>query len=163
MLCPTQDRGDVVPIALAGANDGLLHTFDRVLGEQLQDPNELAGSCLGAVLLFQGHTQIAEYCRQLPLSVDVGVVERRRLATQCHQVMQRIQHLHPLGIGAWVLGDALAAGHDLDMMHVTLDSHGLERKPTRHAVAVPIEAHGLILVHLGRLPDGGVERLRGQR
>jgi hypothetical protein len=163
VLRATQDRGDVVAVALASADDGLLHAFNGVISEELQDTNEMAGAGLGTVLLFQGQTQVAEYGRQLPLAVDIGVIESRRLAPECHQVMQRIKDLHPWCVRARVMSDDLTAGHDLDMMHVTFDGHGLERKATRHAVAVPIEAHRLILVHLGRLPDGGVERSRRQR
>jgi hypothetical protein len=156
-----EDRGDVKAIALAGADNGLLHALDRVLSEQLQDANELAGARLQAILLFQGRTQIAEYCRQLPLSVHVGVIECRRLTTQRHEIMQRIKDLHSLPIGPRVVSDDLAAGNDIDMMHVGFDGHRLKSKSTGYAVAIPIEAHCLVLIHLGGLPDRRVEWLCG--
>jgi hypothetical protein len=51
-----QDGGDVVAISLAAGDDGPLHPLDGMLGQQLQDPNELPRTRLGTVLLFQGTT-----------------------------------------------------------------------------------------------------------
>lgn len=159
----SEDRSDVKTIALAAVDDRLLHAFNGMLSEQLQDTNKLPRASLGTVLLFQRRAQIAEYCRQLPLSVHVGVIERRRFASERHQVMQGIKDLHTLCIGPQVLGDDLAAGHDIDVMHIGLDGHCLEGKATRHAVAISIEAHRLILVYLGRLPYRRIEWLLGER
>jgi hypothetical protein len=158
-----QDGSDVVAVALAARDDGALHARHGVLGQQLQDANELPRTRLGTVLPLQGTTQFPELRRQLPVPVDVGVIQRRRLPPQRHQVMQRIQHLHAPRIAPPVLGDHLTASDDGDVIHITLDGHRLEGEPPRHTIAVAIETHRLVLVHLARPLDGSIERSPGQR
>jgi hypothetical protein len=93
----------------------------------------------------------------LPAAEDVGVIQRCRLAVERLQVVLRIEALLVLAIRARVLGQHLAVGHDLDVVHVALDRHRLEGGRARHAVAVAVEANGLVLVHLGRLADARIE------
>jgi len=69
----------------------------------------------------------------------------------------RIEALLVLAIRARMPGDHLAGSHDLDVVHVALDRHRLEGGRARRAVAVAVEAHGLVLVHLGRLADARIE------
>lgn len=76
--------------------------------------------------------------------------------------MQRVKNLLALPIRADMAGDDLVAGDDLDAVDVALDGHGLEGEGSRHAVGIAVEAGGLILVHLGRLADAGIERRLGQ-
>jgi len=134
-----------------------------MLGQQLQDANVLTCPGHGTVLLFQGLAQLREHRRQLPMFVDFGVVQRRRLAPQRHQIVQRIEHLHPLGIRTHVAGDDLTLGHHGDVLDIGLHGDRRERVRTRHAVGVVIETHGLVLVHLGHLRHARVERSGGQR
>jgi hypothetical protein len=115
------------------------------------------------MLFFQGLPQVAERRRQLPVLVDVGVVQRRRLARQRHQVMQRVEHLHALGVASSVAGDDLATSHHLDALDIGLHRDRAESVRARHAVGVLIETHRLVFVHLGRLGHAGVERSRRQR
>jgi hypothetical protein len=95
-----QDGRDVIALALAAGVDGLLHARDGMLGQKLQDANVLTRPRQGAVLLLQSLAQRGEHRRQLPLFVDVGVVQGRRLASQRHQVMPRLEHLHALLVRA---------------------------------------------------------------
>lgn len=90
--------------------------------------------------------------------VDVGVVQGRRLAPQRHQVVQRIEHLHALGIRTHVAGNDPALGYHLDALDISLHGNRRESVRTRHAVGVALETHGLVLVHLGRL---GHTRVKG--
>jgi len=142
--------------------DGPLHALDGVLGQELQDADVLPCPRADAVLSLQVGTQLAEYARQIPVTVQVGVIERGRLPLQRHQIVQRLQQLLALGVRAQVPGDDLAAGHDGDVIDVALDRHRLERERARHAVVVRVEADGLVLVHLGRLGHAGVEGPRGE-
>lgn len=91
------------------------------------------------------------------MPIDVGMVQRRRLAAQARQVMQRIENLLPLAVTARMPRDHLVDRHHLDVLDVALDRHAPEGVDTRHAVAVVIETHRLILVHLGRPANAGVE------
>lgn len=75
-----QNRFDAVAAGTAADLDSTLDRFDRVLGQQLQDANELACPGLGAVLALQVATQLGEHGGQLPVPIDVGMVERRRPA-----------------------------------------------------------------------------------
>jgi hypothetical protein len=54
-------------------------------------------------------------------------------------------------------GNDLAGQHHIEALDVPLDGNGLESGGARHAVAVVIAADHLVLVHLGRLHDTGVE------
>ncbi len=142
--------------------DGPLHHFDRVLPQQLHDARVVFDAAAWPVPLLQVGTQLGKERRQLPAPEDVGVIERRRLALQCFQVMLRIQALLVPAIRPRIPGEHLAGGHDLDVIHVALDRDCLKRGRARRAVAVGIEAHGLVLVHLGRLEDARVEGKRRQ-
>jgi hypothetical protein len=152
------NRVDLVIVADAAKLDGALHARHGMFGQELQNADELPGAGRGTVLSFQTGSQLGEHRRQLPVAIDVGVVQGRRFAAQHHQIMQRIQHLHALFVTTWMTGDDLVAGHDLDVLHVTLHGHRGERVGPWHAVGVVIEAHRLILVHRGRLHDAGIER-----
>jgi len=90
------------------------------------------------------------------------MIQCRRLALQHLQVMLRIETLLVPLIQARMPGDYLAAGHDLDVVHIALDGHGLKGGRPRRTVAIVVEAHGLILVHLGRLEDTRIEGERRQ-
>jgi hypothetical protein len=131
--------------------DGAVDLGHGVLGQALQHADVLPRPTRGAVLCFEVLPQLAENDGQLPAAVHVGVIERRRLAAQADQVMERIEDLLALAVTAWMAGDALAFGHDLNMFDVRLDRHLAEGKSTRHAVVVVIEADRLILVHLAGL------------
>lgn len=163
MLRATQDGGHVIVLAQTAADDGLLHSLDGMIRQELQNADVVAGARARAMLLFQGAAQLGKHRRQLPVAVNVGVVQRRRFARERHQVVQRIQHLLIVPVRAAVLGDDLAPRDDRDVPHVGLDGHTLKGIDARHAVLVAIETHRLVLVHAGRLFQTGVERPRRQR
>jgi hypothetical protein len=114
------------------------------------------------VLPFQVGPQLGKERRQLPAAKDRGVVQCRGLAIQRLQIVLRIQTLLVPAIRPRMLSDHLAAGDDRDVVHVALDGDGLKRRRARRAVAVVVETHGLVLVHLGRLEDARIERKRWQ-
>jgi hypothetical protein len=62
-----------------------------MFGQQLQNANVLTRPGQGAVLFFQRLPQFRERGRQLPVFVDVGVIQSRRLPAEGHQVVQRIE------------------------------------------------------------------------
>jgi hypothetical protein len=110
-----------------------------------------------AVLLLQSSTQFGKERWQLPAAKDVRVVQRRRLAVERLQVVLRIEALLVRPIRPRMPGDHLAVGDHLDVVHVALDRHRLKCRRARRAVAVVVEAHRLVLVHLGRLEDTRIE------
>lgn len=157
-----QDRRHAEAVGRAAGRDGLLDLGERLLRQQLQDAHEVTPPRRGAVLFLQGLAQFGEHGRQFPVTEDVGVIQRRRPAPQRGQVVQRFHHPGPGLIRAGMAGDLLVAGHHDHGIDIALDRHGLKGKGTRHAVAVVVEAHRLVLVHLGWLTEAGVEGLRRQ-
>lgn len=157
------DDRDVVARALAAADDRAVHTLQRMLGQQLQDANVLTRPGQGAVLFLQRLPQLRERGRQLPVFVDVGVIQSRRLPPEGHQVVQRIEHLHAARVRAPMARDDAPLGHHLQVFHIGLDGHRRKGVSTWHAVSVVIKTHGLVLVHLGSLGHTGVESARRQR
>lgn len=153
----SEDGLDIVAGPCVAQRDGTLDTRHGMLGQELQDADVLAGTGRGAVAPLEVAAQLAEHGRQLPVAIDVGMVQRGRLAAQRHQIVQRIQHLHAVGVAARVLSDDLVAGHDGDAFDIALHGHGAESIRPRHAVAVAVETHGLVLVHLGRLRQARIE------
>jgi len=67
------------------------------------------------------------------------------------------------GVAAGVTGNHADAGYHLEPIHVRLDRHGLEGPAPRNTVAVRIEPHRLVLVHLGRFRHERIESPRRQR
>ena len=151
------DRVHGIMLADPTQVDGAFDLGHRMLGQALQHADVLPRPTRGAVLCFEVLPQLAEDGRQLPAAVDVGVIERRRLAAQADQVMERIEDLLALAITARMAGDALAVRDNLDVFDISLDRHLAKGPGARHAVVVVIEADGLILVHLGRLHDARIE------
>lgn len=157
------DGLDVVAAARLALHDRPLHPRRRVpLVQQLQDANEVANASGAAVLTLQVGTQFVEDRRQLPVAEDVGVIQRRRLAAEDFQVMKRVEVLLESAVQARMPGHDLVAGHDDDLVNIALHRHGAKGVAARHAVAVAVETHRLVLVHLRRLRDAGVERVRRQ-
>jgi len=144
-------------------DDRPLHVRRRVpLAQELQDADEVANASGSAMLTFQVDAQFMEDRGQLPVAEDVGVIERRRLAAEDFQVMKRVEVLLETAVQTRMPGHDLVAGHDDDLVDVALYRHGPKGVAARHAVVVAVETHRLILVHLGRLRDAGVERVRRQ-
>lgn len=157
---PLQDRFHVVAAFRPALLDGALHLLRRLLRQQTHHADVLLDAAARPMLPFQVGPQLGKQGRQLPAAEEVGVVQRRRLALQRLQIMVRIEALFALAIRARVPGHHLAAGHDRDVVHVALDGHCLKRGRARHAVAVVVEAYGLVFVHLGRLADARIEGKR---
>jgi hypothetical protein len=143
---------------LAAAGDGLLDHLHRVFGQQLQDPHILPRAGGESLSLFEVGPQLVEAGRQFPLGKHEGMVQGRRPATQDRQVVLGLHDPFAAGVAAWVTGNDPCARHHLDPIHVCFDRHRLEGPASRNAVAVRVEPHRLVLVHLGRL---GHERIEG--
>jgi hypothetical protein len=157
-----QDRFDVVARRATTRLDHTLHLVNGVFLQQLQDANVVLDAAAGAVLLLQGFAQLAEDRRQLPAAKDVGVIERRRPALQGAEVVLRIEDLFVFAIRARMRRDHSASQHHVDAVDGRLDGHGLESSRTRHAIAIIVETHHLVLVGLGGLHDARIEALLGE-
>jgi len=154
---PQQDRLHVVARFATAHLDDALHLVDGVVIEQCQDARVMLDAARRAVLLLQRFAKFAEDCRQLPAAKDFGVIERRRPVLQSTQVVLRIEDLLVLGVGTWMRGDHSAAQHHVDAVDIRFDADSLECRRPRHAVAVIVETHHLILVGLGGLNDARIE------
>ncbi len=109
------------------------------------------------MLGFQGLPQFPEQRRQVPVAKDIGMIQGCRLAPQHREIVQGVEDHLALLIATSMPGDDLVAGHDSHLINVALDCHRAEGPGPRHAVAIAVELHRLILVHLGRLLNAGVK------
>jgi len=134
-----------------------------MLGQKLQKADELPCPKLRPQPLLQALAHLGKQRRQLPITEHVGMVQRRRPAAQTGQIMQRLQYLLVLPIRAHMPGHHLGAGHDLDVVYVTLDRDRAKSVGPRHAVAVGVELHGLVLIDFGWPHNTGIKGLRRQR
>lgn len=123
----------------------------------------MPGSNLYSEPAFEGLTKFGEHHRQLPVSVDRSVVEGGGPAFQRPQEMKGIEDLLPAPVTASVGGDGCSIADDFHAVDVSLHAHGSERPPTRHAVTVPVEANGLVLVHLAWLNHARIEAMGRHR
>lgn len=158
------DHGDGGRVRLAASRAQDDRPFDAVLRmvcQQLQDADVVPAAGANPEPLFERVPQGGERGRQVPIAVDRGVVQRRRLLLQHRQEVQRIEDLLAMPVAASMRRDHLAVGDDHDAIDVPLHTHAAKRPPPRHAVAVVVEADRLVLVHLGRLHNAGVERSLG--
>ena len=134
----------------------------RVLVQKLQHADEVPPAGAGSVAGFQLVTELTEARGQVPVAVDRGVIQRRRPPRQGDKVVVRVEDLLAATVAAWMLGHDLASGHDGDVSDIGLDRDRLESLGVRHAVAVVLEAHGLVLVDLRRLGHAGIKGVCGQ-
>ena len=77
--------------------------------------------------------------------------------------MQRIEHLLAGLVAPLVPGDHLVFADDLDAIDVRFHRHGLKRKRPRHAVAIRVPGHRLVLVHRACFTDRRIKATLGQR
>lgn len=140
--------------------DRLLDHLHGILGQQLQDPNVLPRAAGEPVAGLEVGPQLLEAGRQGPLIEHEGVIQGRRTATEDRQIVPGFDDPFVPGIAALMAGNDAGAADDLDPIHIGLDRYGLEGPTPRHAVAVRLEPHRLVLVDLRRL---GYERIEGLR
>jgi hypothetical protein len=115
------------------------------------------------VTCFKTLAQLGKRRRQTPVAVDGGVIEIGWLDSQRGQVMQRIEHLFALAVGALVLGNPHSVADDFDAIDVRFYRDRGEGVPPRHTVAILLPGDRLVLVDLADLAHGGFERALGQR
>lgn len=128
-------------------------------GQQLQHTHVLTHPGTAAVTFLQPFAEFVEHGRQLPVAVHVRVVQCGRPTLQCDQIVPWIEHLIARGITPLMSGDDCVLMHNLDVIHIALDRHRLERAGTRHAVTHIVEPRELILVDFRFLTHTGIERM----
>jgi hypothetical protein len=134
----------------ATLSDRLLHHLHGIFGQQLQNPNVLARPGREALAPLQVLSQLLKAGRQFPAGKHKGVVQGRRPTPQNRQIMAGLHDPFASGIMAFVTGNDHLAGHHVDPIHIRLDGHGLKGPATRNTVAIRVESHRLVLVHLRR-------------
>jgi hypothetical protein len=159
-------RGDSLggddAIATTGL-DGLFDPSERVLCQQLQHANKVPSARQRPVAFFKTLAQLSKRRRQTPVAVDVSVIEIGWLHSQRRQVVQRVECLLALAVGALVLGNLHSVADDFDAIDVRFYRDGGEGVPPRHTVTVLLPGDRLILVDLADLAYSGFECSLGQR
>jgi hypothetical protein len=154
----TQQEGFHVVARFAAAGfDGALHDVERMVGQQLQDTHIVLGAAARSMLALQRRPQFTEHGGQLPASEHVRMIQGGGATRQRVQVVTRVEHLRVRGVRTRVRRNHLITVHDVDALDIRLDRDGLEGRRTRHAIAVAVATHHLVLVHLGRLVQAGIE------
>jgi hypothetical protein len=148
---PQHDRLDVEASRGAALLDDTLHLLERMRFEQLQQARVLLNATAATVLLLQGGAQFVEEGRQVPATKDIRMVQRCRPALQCFQIMARIEHLLVSAVTARVRRNDVGTPHHVDAVDIDLDRDVLEGGRARHAVAIGVDADGLIFIHSGWL------------
>lgn len=97
---------------------------------------------------FEFFSQLAEFPRQFPVSINGRVIQAGGLALERHQVMQWIEYLFSLSIVATMPSDHLTLMHEFQTVHVRFDHHGLKGITPWHAIEVLFKRHRLVLVSL---------------
>ena len=150
--------------AIAAASvDGLFDPREGVLCQQLQHANEVPSARQRPVAFFKTLAQLIKCRRQTPVAVDVGVIEIGWLHSQRGQVVQRVEYLLALAIGALVLGNPHSVADDFDAIDVRFYHDGGEGLPPRHTVTVLLPGDCLVLVDLADLTHRSFECSLGQR
>ena len=157
-----QDGFHLEATGAAAGLDAALHLVQRMVQQQVQNPQIVFGPLPGPVLVLQGTAQLVKDRRQLPVSKDVGVVQGCRSSLQRLQVMPRIQHLLVAPVSARMRGDHLAAVNHLNVVAISFDRDRLKGARARHAVAIGVVADHLVLVGLGWLQQAGIEGTKRQ-
>jgi hypothetical protein len=78
--------------------EGSHHARHGMLGQELQNADVLAGTDLRCQPVLQALAHLGEERRQLPISENIGMVQRRRPSSQTGQVVQRLQDLFVLTV-----------------------------------------------------------------
>jgi len=141
----------------------VLDSLQRMLGQQLKHADVLPHARPGAVTSFETLSELCKHPGQLPATVDVRMIQRRRTTPQRGQIVQRIEHLVPRLVTPPVAGNHAIAMDHVHPIDVAFHGDRLERVGTRHAVLHVLETHQLILVDLPRPHHARIEGVPGQR
>ena len=135
----------------------LLYSWDRMLGQQLQDPDVLTSSARGAIPGLEIFSQRGKTRRQFPLAKHRRMIQRRRATAQNRQIMLLLHdQLSPL-VTAPMRSHHRALGHHVDPVHVGLDRDLLKRPATGDGISIGIVTDRLVSIDFGLLPDTGIE------
>lgn len=138
--------------AAAGSNC-LLDSLEWMFGQELQHANKMPDARQRTMSRFEVFPQLGKRRRQSPVAIDGGMIEIGGLHAERCQVMQWIEHLLALAIGAFMPGEEHAVAHDLDAIEESFHHHRGERLPPRHAVAILLPSDRLVLVDLADFAD----------
>jgi hypothetical protein len=162
---PVNGRDDVIRVhrrSLAGLHDGVSNHLHRVFGQELQNSNVLPCATGEPVPFFEVGPQLVEAGRQLPFGKHKGMIQGRRPTPQDRQVMLGRHDPFVPRVTTDMTSDDSRTGDHLDPIGVRLDRHRLEGPAAGNTVAIRIESHRLVLVHLGALGNKGIEGPRRQ-
>jgi hypothetical protein len=141
----------------------ILHSLKRMLGQQLKHADVLPHTRARTMTSFQTLSELRKHRGQLPATVDVRMIQRRRTTAQRGQVVQRIKHLVARLVTPPVAGNYTIAMHNVHTIDVALHRDRFEPIGPRHAVLHVLETCQLILVDLSGPHDARIKGVPGQR
>ena len=139
----------------------LLYPSDRMLGQQLQDPDVLTSPGGGAISSLEIFSQRGKIRRQFPVAKHRRMIQRRRATAQNRQVMLLLHDQLPPLVTTPMRSHHRTLGHDVDPMDIRLDRNLLKGPATGDGVPIGVVADRLIFIDLGLCGDTGIEGTGG--
>ena len=139
----------------------LLHSWDRMLGQQLQDPDVLTSPVRRAIPGLEIFSQRGKNRRQFPVAKHRRMIQRRRATTQNRQIMLFLHDQLPPLVTTPMRSHHRTLGHDVDPMNIRLDRDLLKGPATGDGVPIGIVADRLVFIDFGLCGDTGIEGAGG--
>ena len=139
----------------------LLHSGDRMLGQQLQDPDVLTSTGGGAIPGLEIFSQRGKNRRQFPVAKHRRMIQRRRTTAQNRQIMLLLNDQLPPLVTAPMRSHHRALGHDVDPVNVSLDRDLLKRPATGNGIPIGVVADGLVFIDFDLCGDTSIEGVGG--
>jgi hypothetical protein len=137
--------------------DRLLYSLDRMLGQQLQDPDVVPRPSRGTIPGLELLSQRSKDRRQFPVAKHRRMIQRRRPSAQNRQIMLLLHdQLAPL-VTPPMRSHHRALGHHVDPIDIRLDRDLLKGPATGDGIAIGVVADGLVFIDFGLLGDTGIE------
>ena len=139
----------------------LLYSGDRMLGQQLQDPDVLTSTVRRTIPGLEIFSQRGKNRRQFPVAKHRRMIQRRRATAQNRQVMLLLHDQLPPLVTSWVRSNHRTLSHDVDPVNVGLDRDLLKRPATGDGIPIGIVADGLVFIDFGFFGNTGIEGAGG--
>jgi hypothetical protein len=137
--------------------DCLLDSLDRMLGQQLQDPDVLPRSGSGTIPGLELFAQRSKDRRQFPAAKHRRMIQRRRPPAQNRQIMLFLHDQLAPFVTTPMGSHHRALGRHVDPINISLDRDLLKGPTTRDGIAIGVIADGLIFIDFGLCSDTGIE------
>jgi hypothetical protein len=137
--------------------DRLLDSLDRMLGQQLQDPDVVPRPRSGTMPGLELFAQRGKDRRQFPVAKHRRMIQRRRATTQNRQIMLLLHDQLSSLVTPPMRSHHRALGHHVDLIDIRLDRDLLKCPATGDGIAIGVVADGLVFIDFGLCGDTSVE------